>query len=398
MWRIFLNNIRVFVLSLKKAILPLIFLFFTICLLVFSNNNLTATKQGLLLWANSLVPALFPFLVATELLKNTPIVNFIGKLLNKLMRPLFNVPGIGAFALIMGILSGYPIGAKIVAEFYEQGLCSKAECERLLSFTNNSGPLFIIGTVGIALFYNSMIGILLFCTHVISGILVGLLFRFWKRNESNTANEYKTNYMKDSNITFSSLGEILSNSIMNSIHSIFLIGGFVVLFCVVISILNTSGAIDLFAYFITPVFNFLHIDINFVKPFICGIIELTNGLNSITNISTKSISTTIVFASFLLGFGGISVLLQVFSLISKVHLPIKTYLIGKILHGTISAILTYFTIRMFPIFNLDITPIFSQNVNAINNISSNSNFTSFFIILFIFIISSILIKRKRYSH
>ncbi len=63
------------------------------------------------------------------------------------MKPIFNVPGIGAYAFIMGIISGYPVGAKIVTEFRKNGECSKAEAERLLAFTNNSGPLFIIGTV-----------------------------------------------------------------------------------------------------------------------------------------------------------------------------------------------------------------------------------------------------------
>ena len=63
------------------------------------------------------------------------------------MKPLFNISGEGAFALIMGIISGYPTGAKIATIFRENGTCTKEECERLLSFTNNSGPLFIIGTV-----------------------------------------------------------------------------------------------------------------------------------------------------------------------------------------------------------------------------------------------------------
>lgn len=63
------------------------------------------------------------------------------------MRPLFNVPGEGAFPFIMGIISGYPIGAKIVSDFKDNNICTPIECERLLAFTNNSGPLFIVGTV-----------------------------------------------------------------------------------------------------------------------------------------------------------------------------------------------------------------------------------------------------------
>ena len=60
------------------------------------------------------------------------------------MRPLFNVPGEGAFPLIMGIISGYPVGAKIVTNFRKNGTVTKEEGERLITFTNNSGPLFII--------------------------------------------------------------------------------------------------------------------------------------------------------------------------------------------------------------------------------------------------------------
>ena len=89
------------ILSLKKNILPMLFILFTICLVLFSKQNLSATHEGLLLCVNSVVPSLFPFFIATELLSHTNIVSYLGKLLNKIMRPLFNVPGEGAYAFIM---------------------------------------------------------------------------------------------------------------------------------------------------------------------------------------------------------------------------------------------------------------------------------------------------------
>lgn len=127
-----------YIISFKKSFLPLCFVAFTISLVLFSKSNLTATKEGLLLWSSSVVPALFPFFVATELLSHTKIISFLGKKLEFLMRPIFNVPGEGSFAFIMGIISGYPIGAKIVTELRQDGICSKEESERLLAFTNNS--------------------------------------------------------------------------------------------------------------------------------------------------------------------------------------------------------------------------------------------------------------------
>ena len=144
-----MHTCKFFVFKIRKNFLALLFLFFTACLLIFSGSNLPAIKSGLKLWANYVIPSLFPFFVATELLMHTNIINLFGRILNNYMKPLFNISGEGAFAFIMWIISGYPVGAKIASKFRENNICSKAECERLLSFTNNSGPLFIIGTVGI---------------------------------------------------------------------------------------------------------------------------------------------------------------------------------------------------------------------------------------------------------
>ena len=240
------NKFHFVLLSFKNNILPALFVAFTICLVIFSSENLIATKKGLLLWANSVVPALLPFFIATELLGHTKVVPFIGKLLNKYMKPIFNVPGIGAYAFIIGIISGYPVGAKIVTKFRKDGLCTKAEAERLIAFTNNSGPLFIIGTVGITMFGNTMLGFLLFFTHFLSCIIVALLFKFWKYNDKETiSNSYFNNNTK-SNVYFSNLGEVLSNSITSAINTIFIIGGCVILFSVIISILNSSRIIRSF--------------------------------------------------------------------------------------------------------------------------------------------------------
>lgn len=170
------------IIKIKSLILPTLICVFILCLLLFSKSNLAAAKSGLSLWANSVLPSLLPFFIATELLGYTNIVNVLGKALNKLMRPIFNVPGAGAFALMMGIISGYPVGAKIVSNLKEQKLCTNIEAERLLAFTNNSGPLFIVGTVGVGMFYDFSLGMILFGIHVLSTLTVGFLFRWWGKN------------------------------------------------------------------------------------------------------------------------------------------------------------------------------------------------------------------------
>ncbi len=279
--------------------------------------------------------------------------------------------GIGAFPFIMGVISGYPTGAKIVSNFKENNLCTEAECERLLAFTNNSGPLFIIGTVGISLFGSPRIGFLLFITHFISCIIVGFLFRFWKFNAPTSTVSSKNNF-KTSKVSFSNLGELLATSITNSINTLFMIGGFVVLFSVILSILENSNILKYLTTLFTPISNLLNISPNFIEAIFSGILELTNGLSKLSTIATKQLSTNIVISAFLLGFGGFSVVLQVLSIVSKSNISIKPYLIGKFLQGLIASFLTFIVINNFTFFNFDIVNIFSNNVN--NVFYSNSNF------------------------
>ena len=350
------SKCHIFVIKIKRNFFAILFMIFAICLLLFSKNNLTAVKNGLTLWATSVVPSLFPFFITTELLLHTNIIHFLGRLLNKFMKPLFNIRGEGSFGLIMGIISGYPVGAKIACDFREKNICTKSECERLLSFTNNSGPLFIVGTVGISMFGNTLIGVLLLITHILASITVGIIFRFWD-SKNDTKKKKKKNFSNTShneNVNISNLGQILSESITRSLSTIFMIGGFIIIFSSIISILKSSGILNILSGFIKPVFNMFSIDTSLASPFITGVLEITNGISQICSINLKNISINIIFCAFLLGFGGISVLLQVLSITSKTDLSIKPYIYGKLLHGVIAAFYTFLFINFIPIFNLDL--------------------------------------------
>ena len=237
--------------------------------------------------------------------------------------------------------------------------------------------------------------LLLFITHLISSLLVGFLFRFWKYNDKEKIRTSKNATSSNANITFSNLGEVLSDSILNAIHTIVIIGGFVVLFSVIISILNNCGFFNAITMILTPFFKSINISADFISPIISGIIELTNGLSSVCSISSKAISVNIIVSAFLLGFGGFSVLLQVLSITSKSDISIKAYFIGKLLQGTIACILTYVVIHIFPVFNLDIVPIFSQNVDKLNTNLSYFNFYSISILGIAIIFTLFLLFKRR---
>ena len=260
---------KFFIINIKKVIIPFIFCVFTICLIIFSKTNLTATKSGLELWATSVLPSLLPFFIAVELLKYTDIIKIWGKLFNPIMRPIFNVPGAASFALIMGIISGYPTGAKIVSDFKKEGICSDIECERLIAFTNNSGPLFIISTVGISFLGDTRTGILLFITHILACLSVGFLFRWWKNgkksNYSNNSNSLSQPEKNNKKANLNNLGEILATSIMNSINTIVMIGGFVTIFSVIVSILKESQILNTFSILFEPFFKNFNINSSYIS-------------------------------------------------------------------------------------------------------------------------------------
>ena len=204
------------------------------------------------------------------------------------------------------------------------------------------------------MFSDSLIGVLLLVTHILSCLTVGFIFRFWKNKEKSKYVNSKSNLIT-TNISFSDLGDLLSKAILNSIKTILLIGGFVVLFSVILSILNDSKILALLSNIALPIFKLFGMTkLDFSIGFISGILEVTNGLNIITNIPYKNISCNVILASFLLGFGGISVLFQVYSITSKANISIKPYLIGKILHGIIASIYTFIFIYTIPIFNLNL--------------------------------------------
>ena len=401
------------ILSLKRNLLPFIFVLIAICLVIFSKSNLTATKNGLTLWATCVVPSLFPFFVITNLLSHTKVVHLLGKLFDKFMRPIFNVPGIGSFPFIMGLISGYPMGAKIVADFRKDGLISKDEGERLLAFTNNSGPLFIISSVGISLFGDTTTGFLLLGTHILSCITVGIILAKFSKNHENYKHSYfkktydnnkftKKNISTNSNtVTLKNLGEVLGNSINNSISTLLMIGGFVVIFSVIISILNSSNAIYFLGKLFNPILSIFGFDLSFAKPVFSGIIELTNGVSLVSNVHIKEISQNVVLSAFLLGFGGFSVLLQVFSIVSKTDLSMKKYFTGKLLQGIFAGFYTFLALKFIPFLNLDIIQT-SANTNTNITTVTNSLYSYFYelgilVIAIFFVLLIFAVFKRIYS-
>lgn len=238
------------------------------------------------------------------------------------MEKLFKTSGQGAYAFAVGLCSGYPIGAKTVCELRSEKLLVKNDAQRLLGFCNNSGPLFILGTVASAMLLNEKIGFLLLFIHILSATLTGLFLRlFSKNNPSAYPNKSGFKAAVKELLIYRQknkrpIGEIMSRAVKTSMETILQIGGFIILFSVL-------GGI------ISPIFDYFSLDRD-IKGFFMGIIEITNGCAILAdNPTTLKISLMIG----LISWGGFSIHAQSLAIITKTDLNPLYYILCKAFQG-----------------------------------------------------------------
>lgn len=407
---LFINTKPGKVIYLRSLMLPLVCSAFILLLIVFSHTAVESASKGLNLWLNVVFPSLFPFFVASEILNRTGFVKSIGVLLEPIMRPLFNVPGCGSFALAMGITSGYPVGAKITASMREEKLLTKTESERLLSFTNNSGPLFIVGAVAVGMFKMPKLGLLLLICHILASITVGILFRFYGRDNKNREFRYDERLwarfkreLSNNSRQRLNLGEVLGDAIKSSVNVMLSIGGFIILFSVIISVLLDIGFIssmsNLISVFLTPA----GVKKEMVSAIVSGFFEITTGTNMASKVGSATFIGQLTVVSLILGWAGLSVHSQVYSIISNTDISIKPYLFGKMLQGILAAIYISIAARIPGIAPLKAQSVFSVITAHTDTAWYNSfsysiqnMFISLVILITLTVISLILLYSKRY--
>ena len=357
----------------NKILISFTIILFTFAVVIYPGESYKAAFDGLYTWFNIVCPSLLPFFIGSELLINFGIVNFIGILLEPLMRPIFNVPGCGSFPFIMSITSGYPVGSKIVSQLYNKKLCNKSEAQRLLSFCSTSGPLFIIGAVSIGMLNLDEGGSIILMSHYLGALIVGVLFRFYKYKD-------KTPIVKNNDIikrAFKSLidslrsekrpfGLLLSQSVSNSINSILIIGGFIILFSVIIRLLILSGLINIISNILSLGLLPIGVDRELLEPITSGLFEITIGSKLIS--STGALLTQKILAICgIISWSGFSIHAQVASMISNTDLSIRIYIFSKFLHTIFSCIISYIIISIFGIPEIiKIFQVFSYNQQIIN--------------------------------
>lgn len=329
-------------------------------LIVYPQQSIDAARDGLTLCTNVIIPSLFPFFVLSTLVVQLGIAQHLGRLLEPIMRPLFGVGGACSTALVLGFIGGYPVGAKTVISLYENGTCTKAEAERLLSFCNNSGPAFIFGVVGAGVFASSRIGLLLYAVHMVSSLVIGFLFRKWGRAAERRGGRGAVPQFKRQ-----SFPGAFTDAVRSSFQSTLNICGFVIFFTVFIKLLFAAGIIPAAAGVIGRIFAPLGFDAAWAERLLTGIIELSSGVWSLQG---TALTGGTAMAAFMLGWAGLSVHSQVLSFVGVSGLSVRTYIYGKLLQSALSVALVFLLSKVL-VFGVPASSYLAEQVTSIAGVS-----------------------------
>lgn len=314
--------------KIKTLLLTLLFGALTFLLLTFPKESLAFSFTGLQLWFNRMIPTLLPFMILSGIMIRLNLTENFVRMLSPLLTPLLHISLNGIYALIVGFLCGFPMGAKVIADLYSCNKITQKEASFLLAFCNNIGPIYFIS------FVLPVIGVQKKIPYIFGmyalPFLYGIFLRYTVYKNDITIVHPSSHNRPRARITLSaaegpgciSLLDALDDSVMSGLYSISKLGGYMILF----NLLN-----------LIPV-AFINLDKTLASSTLNCLFEITSGISAIGN------SAPLIIL-LLLPFGGFSCIAQTYSMIKDTNLSLKSYIGHKI-------ILTGITILYYELWHL----------------------------------------------
>lgn len=295
-----------------------------VCMAVLLWQNETASaavRQGLALCARSVIPSLFPFFVVVSFAVGCGFFTVLRRL---------GLP-VGAAVFLMGIVGGYPVGARTVGELYRGGGLARERAETLLTFCNNAGPSFIFAIAGVGVFGSQKTGLALYVIHILSALAAGGLLgglrsvrsaskpnRFDMKHGSNDMKTARCDMKSAGNCTKTvgngaKLPALFVSCVGSAAAAMVNICAFVIFFLVVMALVRQAWPA--------------------APPLALGLLELTGGVTSL-----EASPAGFCMAAALLGWGGVSVHCQTAAVLEETDLSLGRYLLAKALQAVVSAL------------------------------------------------------------
>lgn len=298
-------------------------------MLIFPQAVFSGAEEGLLLWFQIIFPTLFPFLVVTSLLLSSGGLNLITRLFGGLFRRIFRVTQNGAFAVLAGFLCGYPMGAKVTADLLRAEKISDREARYLLSFCNNTSPVFIINFIVWKTFGDERLMLPTLLILIGSPVLMSFIFRrIYLKGRHPFPEPSAALKEKKTRFDFS----VLDSCMMNSFEAIVKVGGYIILFSVLLSLLEELSGQHSILMAAAPA------------------LEVTNGILLLSS-SVSDPGLRYAAALGLTSFGGLCSAAQTQCMLEGTGLSVIPYIIQKLTTAAAASLLSFIYLALFSPFH-----------------------------------------------
>lgn len=278
---------------------------------------ISSTIEASNLFINKVFMSIFPFIILSDILIYFKYHVFLGKIFGRFLGRVFNISNESASIIILSMLSSHPSNALFIKNSLDNNYIDFYEGERVFNYTFFPSIMFVVGMIGINLFGDIKIGLILLLLNYLCNFSIGLFLR-----KNNYVSYHVSYYDKDD---YKSFFIVLKESILKAINTSFLILGNITIFLIIINIINH--------YIYMP---------DIIKGIFSGLFEMTSGIVYISSLDI-CMNVKLFLVSFLLNFSGLAIFFQGASIISPYKLSYKKILVLKLIFSLIcSSVLLFF--------------------------------------------------------
>ena len=298
--------------------IPILILFFS--MLSFPQTVFTGASYGLVLWFRHVLPTLLPYMILINILICTPALHWICRITSTFLCPLLGTSYYGTFAVLTGFLCGYPMGAKTTSDLLNVNKISRSEASYLLSFCNNTSPAFILSYVVAQNMKERNLCIPFFLILTFTPLMLSFIFRLFYRLPESSCSFPQVTPGSFSNPSESISDSFLDRCILNAFESVTKVGGYMMMFSVLIQLLASVLPNTIFSLLLY------------------SSLEISTGIRLLFS-SALYTTEKIILCAFLTSFGGWCCIAQTYSMISGSQLPILPYITAKLVTALVTSLL-----------------------------------------------------------
>lgn len=295
--------------------LSIALLAFGAAIIIHPERYVACCLQGFAMWAECILPSLFPFMVITLIFVKTGIAQKASLPLKRVTDK-FKLPSATASLYLLSICSGYPAGSRVVGEFCDNGIIARDDCPKVAYLCSTSGPLFIVGSVGFKMLGDRTAGFKILLCHILAVTAVSLVISLLSKRAKYSV----TPRISPSN-------NLLYDCFYSAVISVAVCGGFIAFFFVVANFCSDFNLLLPFEFLLKWIFGE-----NVSSALSLGLIEATTGCRALAS-SGGRISTAL--CGFLVTFGGVSILLQQLCYLTKAGVKPLKFIAVKFIQAVI---------------------------------------------------------------